>query len=553
MSFLIEDEDNPREHVYNFDRERRQREIESSAYRARQESYKAADERETIRENSDARKLKERAVTEANILAAWEAYKDMDDKENPDKSPADKALEDNLYTLTHEFFYARLYKYETPKGGFATMGSAETVDDFVQDAMLKLWQVIRKGGIEGSYIKYLQTTMKNARSDFYSTLKGKKAEETGLDASVGEREEVVGTSNDTHGGHFDGTGNVSMSSAVFQALYGQGWDEHGQPLESVGSRLAPRFDLKLYLPYLYMLPVTEYRVLHRLLFIRQEDGQRTKRRHVAEELDRSIHWVNGKVNDAMEQLTTYHKVVKDHNDAWMEIKDDEVTRQARARIALRKRELVFQPREHVFAPQAPATRSQAAYALAAQALVTLYFDGTFDSIQVDSRSMQMHGDHWAVSPWDSERVSLLMLAAVAAESEIRPELLREELSCWPQSLCQLADYYASRFMDLLNWANRQQGKELDEVDDRVLAVASKVAERTKPRQWAIDALGNEEWMSDFDAAKLFVRGSWEAIEALSLALLDRGSLMVNEVRAIVAGVHDNEQEQAAMLEEVTAA
>src|ERR1700679_3295992 len=105
MSFLIEDEDNPREHVYNFDRERRQREIESSAYRARQESYRAADERETLRENSDEGERKRRAASDEALTAAWEAYKDMDDKENPDKSPADKAREDDLYNLTSDFLY----------------------------------------------------------------------------------------------------------------------------------------------------------------------------------------------------------------------------------------------------------------------------------------------------------------------------------------------------------------------------------------------------------------------------------------------------------------
>jgi DNA-directed RNA polymerase specialized sigma24 family protein len=568
MSFI--DIDDVEDHVYESDKSLKRHwqdaERDKSIARVKRESQAAFDAVEDTRTRSNERAADMRAATESDIRTAWEVYRVIPNK-CADMSGAkfndQAAAETKLWELVKDYVNRRVYSIEST-GQFAAMGSADTADDFTQKVMMKLWRIVRVGGPKEDFMKYLETSIKNAKRDFYKSLKHKQAKFTGLEVSAETGQDDASTVNNDATAHDTKGENMTLSSAVSAAIYGGGWDDQGNPLPK--KNVAPQ--KYNYVPYLRLLAGEDALVLRRLMSMNEDDSPVTPAQ-VARELGKSVSWVLKTKARGLHQVRTFRQFYRDHFDAWQKLKDWEVCIRQKARMDQTGRALLVSLQSGNICESskyirvghavelAPVTGQEAAYRDAASIVAALYYGKTHKDVE----------EH----KWDSEAISLLILAGVAAESILKPGQPVEALILYGRALYKLADYYSTRYASIVNHVQRSKGEPVtDLLTDKHLVIAAIVSEREKPRQWALKALPEEtvydfvldedgeeqrveKEFSDMESAKLFVEWKWEAIERLALAILDRGSLTVNEVRAIVAGVNDNELEQAAMLEEVTAA
>jgi len=99
-----------------------------------------------------------------DLMSAFEAYQR--------REPCSM---DNLLQVVRGFAYTKLYHLEHD---FKDFGSAETVDDWAQDVVIKVWQALDKGRFEGTPAEFYSWVHKiafNRSTDAFNDLQEEKA------------------------------------------------------------------------------------------------------------------------------------------------------------------------------------------------------------------------------------------------------------------------------------------------------------------------------------------------------------------------------------------
>jgi DNA-directed RNA polymerase specialized sigma24 family protein len=84
-----------------------------------------------------------------------------------EKFKAGNITEDALLEAVRDYVYRKLHRLETKSEGFADVGTAETVDDWTQDAMLKVWKYREsfKGQSGPEFLLWIKKIVHNKRCD----------------------------------------------------------------------------------------------------------------------------------------------------------------------------------------------------------------------------------------------------------------------------------------------------------------------------------------------------------------------------------------------------
>jgi len=99
-----------------------------------------------------------------NLISAYEAYQRREPRSM-----------DNLLAVVRKFAYMKLYHLEHD---FKDFGSAETVDDWAQDVVFKVWQALDKDRFEGTPAEFYSWVHKiafNRSTDAFNDLQDEKA------------------------------------------------------------------------------------------------------------------------------------------------------------------------------------------------------------------------------------------------------------------------------------------------------------------------------------------------------------------------------------------
>jgi hypothetical protein len=108
-----------------------------------------------LKQADDTHLIKRRHKAHDALDAAYEKYLN-----------GEHLSEFNLLNITRDFLFKKMYSLEMYPG-FRNLGTSQTVEDWVQDAMLSIWETMQRG-VEGLYSALVNRVAFTRRADAYN-------------------------------------------------------------------------------------------------------------------------------------------------------------------------------------------------------------------------------------------------------------------------------------------------------------------------------------------------------------------------------------------------
>jgi DNA-directed RNA polymerase specialized sigma24 family protein len=486
-----------------------------------------------------------KAATKAGLLEAFDAYQR---KESGSLT--------RLFKITEKAVRGKLYHLEVEDGGrFRDHGQT---DDFVQETLMDIWKIVRRGKIKGSYSALVNRIAFTKRADMMRQLLGERERYASLEKPVNNRDDYTGGEKDPDGERTMDKDGDALESLLPQEivdnlnanyLYAETILDPLNPLPveignkstadatavspvdnfddgGTGSRRRVKKIIRDLELYTHLMPFDYWQVSRIAMDTIEGEGrgigrEELKDTYASDELGGlSAGWVDKRVSLTGAWTQHVRDIITHRDSARLALLGEAYRAQAESRLALQTRK---RPAT-VTAPLLPLQptveqpgREAMAYAASAEALVALTQGLSIASVNLD-------GVMWKSLPnrvVDVDALVLCELSALTAAQRIQPNVDPSVPLAW------IHQHYSHAYNEVLDRLHgvreelrgtpvtRRESREL--VDDR--KVTWKLMQRAKVRSWALADGGDDAKMSDWQSAEGFVSRYWEDVHGLALTLL----------------------------------
>jgi DNA-directed RNA polymerase specialized sigma24 family protein len=253
---------------------------------------------DVVPDTSYNHKARKRNSTQRALLGAFAAFQRGESSQWALLEPTRNFLRDKLYGLEID-------------SGFRDVGTSETVDDRVQDLLLKIWRVVERGGVRGSYYALCNRAARNEKKDFLDYLRAQRHDFPSIETPNPTGDDGEPTD--------DSDGSEHAKSVENRDIYENRAITPGTPGE-------PKFFTR---EYIEMLPQDERNVCISML------GGKTPAQ-IAAMQGRPLHKINNLIASAKKKCMELKAIVDGQVQSETAARDDAYNAQIRARLAAKR-------------------------------------------------------------------------------------------------------------------------------------------------------------------------------------------------------------------------